>query len=103
MKNYMFAFHGGSMPDNDAAKANIMEKWAQWMEGLGKAIVDPGSILHVVKHVSPSGVSDTAIETPMAGYMIVTAADQSAAIEMARTCPILENDGNVEVAQLVQP
>lgn len=73
------------------------------MEGLGAAIVDPGSILQVVKHVSASGVSDAADMPPMTGYMIVAAADQSAVIKMAQTCPILDNDGNVEVARLIQP
>lgn len=103
MTNFMFAFHGGEMPKSEEAKAKIMKSWGDWMENLGTAIVDPGSIINISNIVSASGISDDVGPEPMTGYMIVTAADQSAAVKMAQGCPILQNQGNVRIAQLVQP
>lgn len=102
MSKFMFAFHGGSMPESDEEKAKIMAKWGAWMEGLGASMVDPGSIVGASSTVSPSGVSDGGGVDPLSGYMIIAAADKQAAIEVAQGCPILENEGTVEVAPLVE-
>lgn len=103
MTKFIYAFHGGSMPDSEEERTKIMAKWGVWMEGLGTAMADPGSILAGSNTISAAGVSDNGGPDPLSGYMVVAAADMSAAIEMAKGCPILENDGRVEVAQLVEP
>lgn len=103
MTKFMFAFHGGSMPESEEERTKIMAKWGAWMEGLGTSLADPGSILAGSHTVSAAGVSDNGGSDPLSGYMVVAAADKNEAIEMAKGCPILENDGRVEVAELVEP
>ncbi len=102
MTKFMFAFHGGKMPESPEEGQKIMAKWGAWMEGLGTSMVDPGSILGGSNTVSAEGVADNGGPDPLSGYMIVTVADQDAAVALAKTCPILENEGRVEVAPLVE-
>jgi len=102
MDKFIFAFHGGKMPESQEEGAKIMAKWGAWMEGLGASLADPGSIIGASSTVSPSGVSDDGGADPLSGYMIIVAADKQAAIDVAKGCPILENEGTVEVAPLVE-
>lgn len=101
MEKFMFAFHGGKMPENQEEGAKIMAKWGMWMEGLGAALADPGSILGGSSTISANGVADNGGPDPLSGYMVVVAPDKNAAIEIAKGCPILENEGRVEVAPLM--
>ena len=101
MERYIFAFHGGSMPESPEEGAAIMKKWEIWMESIGAGLADPGSILGASSTVSDSGVSDDGGPDPLSGYMVVLAKDKQAAIEIAKGCPILQNAGRVEVAQLM--
>lgn len=101
MAKFMFAFHGGKMPESKEAGEKIMAKWGTWMEGLGASIADPGSILGMSCTVSADGVADNGGPDPLSGYMVVVAADKDAANEIAKGCPILENEGRVEVAPLM--
>jgi len=102
MDKFIFAFHGGKMPESQEEGAKIMAKWGAWMESLGASLVDPGSIVGASSTVSPSGISDDGGADPLSGYMVIVAADKQAAIEVAKGCPILENEGTVEVAPLVE-
>ena len=54
------------------------------------------------KTVTPSGVADNGGSNPVSGHSVVEAADIDAAIEMAKGCPILHDDGSVEVAEVLQ-
>lgn len=102
MAKFIFAFHGGKMPESQEEGAKIMAKWGKWMEGLGASIADPGSIVGGSSTVSANGVADGGGPDPLTGYMVVVAADKVAAIETAKGCPILENEGRVEVAELME-
>lgn len=99
MSNFMLAFHGGKMPETPEEGAKIMAKWGVWMEGLGSALVNPGAILGMSKTLAASGVSDDGGANPLSGYMIIKADNIDAAIEMGKTCPIIENGGTIEIAE----
>jgi hypothetical protein len=102
MEKFMFAFHGGKMPESQEEGAKIMAKWGTWMEGLGASLADPGSILGGSSTVSADGVVDNGGPDPLSGYMVVVADDKGAAVKIAKGCPILENEGRIEVAELME-
>ena len=92
MPNYVFAYHGGEMPENpEKHKA----KCKVWVGGLGDAVVNPGIPMAMSKIVSSSGVSN---DGGLLGFSIVKADSMEAALEMAKGCPHLEI-GTVEVAE----
>ncbi|MFV2053921.1 YciI family protein [Aliiroseovarius sp. YM-037] len=102
MPNFVFAFHGGSMPDTPEESAKVMAEWGAWMEGMGSALVHPGAPVGKSSTVSQSGVADDGGPNPISGFIVVEASDQNAAVEMAKGCPGLKTEATVEVAEMMQ-
>ena len=102
MANYVFAYHGGKMPETPEEGAKEMEKWQAWYGQMGAGIVDGGAPVGMSKTVSSSGVSDDGGANPLSGYTVVKADSMDAACEMAKGCPIIGNGGSVEVAEAME-
>ena len=102
MPKFIFAYHGGKMPDTPEEGAKVMEAWQNWYGSMGSAVVDGGAPCGQSQTVMGDGsVKDDGGANPLSGYTLVEAADMAAATEMAKGCPILEH-GTVEVAPLVE-
>lgn len=102
MPNFILAYHhGGKMPENRDEGAKQMAKWKSWVDGLGDAMVNPGTPLGKSKTVSSTGVSDGGGSNPLAGFSIVKAGSMDAALAIAEGCPYLEY-GTIEVAQAME-
>ncbi len=99
MSNYIFAYHGGKKPESPEEGAKHMAKWQAWVDGLGDAVVNPGTPLGMSKTVSSSGVSDDGGSNPLNGFSIVKADSMDAALEMAKGCPYVDI-GTIEVAEV---
>lgn len=102
MTEYMFAFHGGAMPDTPEEGEKVMAAWGAWMEGLGANMVNPGNPVGMSKTVSASGVADDGGSNPLSGFTIVKADSVEEACKMAASCPIIDAGGSVEVAPIVE-
>ena len=100
MPNFMFVYHGGSMPESQEEIDATMARWGKWMEDNGPSLVDPGNPVGMSKTVSSSGVADNGGANPVSGYTIVSATDIDAACEMAKTNPMIADGGSVEVAEV---
>lgn len=101
MPKYVFAYHGGKMPDLPEEGKKIMDAWMAWYGKMGSAVVDGGAPVGKSMTVTAGGVQNNGGANPISGYTIVSASDMDAAIEMAKGCPILEA-GTVEVAPVVE-
>ena len=101
MPNFVFAYHGGKKPESPEEGAELKAKWSAWLEGLGDAVVNPGTPLGMSKTVSSGGVSDDGGSNPLSGFSIVNAGSMDAALEMAKACPFLEM-GTIEVAEAME-
>ncbi len=99
MSNYIFAYHGGKKPESPEEGAKHMAKWKAWVDGLGDAVVNPGTPLGKSKTVSSDGVSDDGGPNSLTGFSIVKADSMDAALEMAKGCPYVDI-GTIEVAEV---
>ena len=103
MPTYMFAYHGGKMPETEEEGARVMAQWRSWLDGLGDAVVDGGNPVGLSSTVHPDGsVTCDGGSNPLSGYSLISAADIEIATEVARDCPILEAEGTVEIAEVVE-
>ncbi len=102
MSNYIFAYHGGKMPESPEEGAKHMAKWKAWVGGLGDAVINPGTPLGKSKTVSSDGVSDDGGSNPLSGIFIVKADSMDAALEIAKEDPFLELGGTIEVAEAMK-
>lgn len=103
MPKFMFAYHGGGMPETPEEGEKEMAKWQAWLGGMGASCADMGNPVGMSKTVTAGGVEDNGGSNPLSGYSIVEAADVDAACEMAKGCPILDGGkGTVEVAPIME-
>jgi hypothetical protein len=109
MPNYLYLFRGGkaSWMSSPQEMQEHMKKWGAWMAELsGKGAFKGGEPLAEGGKVV-SGRAKKVTDGPYAeskdivgGYLLVSAASLEVATELARGCPIFENDGSVEVREL---
>lgn len=103
MPNYIIAYHGDlKKPTNPAEGNSQMAKWKAWVNGLGDAVVNPGSPMGMSKIVSSTGVADDNWPNKMSGFSIVKADSLDSALDMAKACPYLEIGGTLKVAELME-
>ena len=103
MPDFMFAYHGGKMPDTPEEGAKVMAAWEAWYADLGDAVVHPGNPVGMSKTVSSSGAADGGGSNPLSGFTIVRADTIDAACAMAANCPMVaDGSGTVEVAEIME-
>ncbi len=102
MPKFIFAYHGGGMPETQEEQAAEMQAWQTWYGQMGAAVVDGGAPAGMSKTVVTGGaVENNGGSNPLSGYTVVEAVDIDAACEMAKGCPVVKN-GSVEVAPLIE-
>ena len=97
MANYVFVYKGGSMPEGEEQKNEVMAAWGKWFETLGKSIVDGGNPFSTSKTIAADGGVSEGTASELSGYSIVTADSLDAAVAMAQGCPVLLGGATVEV------
>ena len=94
MAKFVFAYHGGGMPEDEADIPKVMAAC--------DALIDPGNPIGETKTVNTDGsVTVGGGANPLSGYSLFTAASLDEAVAAAKGCPILESGGSVEVAAAV--
>lgn len=102
MTNYLFAYHGGAMPETPEAGQQVMTAWMQWYVQLGAAVVDGGNPVGPVRTIASDGSqTDGGGANPVAGYTVISAASMDEAVMHAKSCPHLAAGGSVEVCETI--
>jgi len=103
MPEFIFAYHGGTIPETKEAGEKAMAAWGQWFGDMGAAVVNGGNPVGQSLTVTGSGVSDNGGANPISGYTIVRADTVEAACALAAGCPMVaDGTGSVEVAPLIE-
>ena len=89
MPKFIFAYHGGKMPDTPEEGEKVMAAWNEWYQDMGGKLADPGAPVGKSKTVSAGGVADDGGANPISGWTVVTADGVDAAVAIAKGCPIL--------------
>lgn len=103
MPEFLFAYHGGGMPETPEEGEKVMEAWNNWYGEMGDAVVNPGAPVGMSKTVAKGGVTDDGGANPMSGFTVVRADTIEAACDMAKGCPMVsDGSGSVEVAEVME-
>ena len=104
MPKFIFAYHGGGMPETPEEGERVMAAWNTWYGQMADNLVDGGAPVGISKTVTAGGaVADDGGANPLSGYTVVQAADMDAACEMAKGCPMVaDGSGSVEVAPITE-
>jgi len=102
MPKFLFVYHGGGMPATPEEGERMMAEWMAWFASMGPAVVDGGAPVGKSVTVSKSGVTMDGGANPASGSSVIEAADQMAAAELAKGCPMVKDGtGSVEVAEIL--
>jgi hypothetical protein len=108
MPNFLYLFRGGDMRTMSPQQLqDSMDKWRAWIGELsqkgqfkaGEPVAEGGRILSG-KKVSVTDGPFGETKDVVGGYLVVTASNLDSATELARGCPLLANNGTVEVREL---
>ncbi|UZD90591.1 hypothetical protein [Cognatishimia activa] len=103
MPKFIFAYHGGGMPETPEEGERVMAAWTAWYEQIGPSLADGGAPVGMSKTVTENGVDDNGGANPLSGFTLVNADNIESAIEMAKGCPIIgDRNGTVEVAECME-
>ena len=102
MPNFIFAYHGGTMPETQEEGARVMAAWNAWYEGMGAQLVNPGGPVGKSSTVTKKGVEAGGGSNPLSGFTVVSADNEVSATTIAQGCPILDDGGTVEVVEIVE-
>lgn len=93
MSNYVLTFRNPGV--NPTAEQE--DAWSTWFSKIGSHISDFGSrVGHAVMLGEPGEPSDQ-----LSGYIVITADDLDAALQIASGCPLLGYGGRVEVGETI--
>ena len=73
----------------------VMGQWNDWAARVGDGMVDFGTPLAGGVRVTPDGTSPS--DREVAGYSLIEAADQDAALDLAKDHPHLNMPGGCEI------
>jgi len=111
MSQFLFLYRGGGRNGNPSPEQvqQVMQKWMTWLKDLG----EKGHLKDQGQPLEPSGKlvrgkAKTVTDGPFAeskdligGYTLIEARDINEAAELSKGCPILEEDGAVEVRPIM--
>ena len=100
MANYVLAYRGGSIADNDEERQRVMAAWGAWFGALGAATVDAGNPFGEARSLGADGSVSGGGASGLSGYSILSASDIDGAVALAKGCPILAGGGSVEVYEV---
>ena len=102
MNQYIITYLGGDQPSSPEEVQKNFAKYQEWLSSLGEAALKPMVPFKNTHTVNPAGSAAEGSSVSMTGHTIIQAESIERAIEYAKSCPFLEINGSLEVAELVQ-
>lgn len=97
MTTYVLLYTGGTTPETKEEMAAVMEVWQGWIVEMGESIVGGDPFGHAMR-VNADGLhAGAGIETPIAGYSVITAESIEEAAEKCVNHPHISFGGQVLV------
>ena len=108
MKEYLFLLRGGKpvTDKTETERKTEMEAWGAYMGNLGQKGQFVGGLPLVSGGlvVTPQGLRSGPVNSTedgiVGGYLIIKAENQQKAAELAKACPHIANNGNIEVREI---
>jgi hypothetical protein len=110
MSEFVFLYRGGEAGRSPERMQEMLQKWMAWFKELGAKghVKNQGHPLERSGKLV-NGRRKTVTDGPFAetkdvvgGYSLIEARDLDEAVELSKGCPILENEGAVEVRPVMQ-
>ncbi len=98
MHKFLFIYYGWKIPQTPEEGKQKMKLWQDWFESLGEKLTSMGGTFSKPVIVDKNEVTEG--EHSKAGYSFIEAESLEKAIAAAKSCPIYEDGGKIEVIQI---
>ena len=102
MNQYIITYLGGDQPSSPEEGKKNFAKYQEWLGSLGNATIKPMVPFKNAHTINPDGTVVEGSSVSMTGHTILQAESIEQAIEYAKSCPFLDINGSLEVAEIVQ-
>ena len=102
MPKYIFVYLGGEYPTDPEEGQKHFDKYNQWLQSLGEAVVSPAIPFKDTHTIQPGGIVTPGDTTAMSGLSILSLNSMQEALEAAKSCPFLEINGTLEVSEMME-
>jgi hypothetical protein len=102
MPQFIFVYLGGELPDNPEEGQKHFQRYQQWLDSLGNAVISPAIPFRDTHVVQPDGTVSPGSMSAMSGLSIIRMDSLEEALAAARSCPFLEINGTLEVSEMIE-
>ena len=102
MNQYVITYLGGDQPSTPEEGQQHFAKYQEWLASLGDAVVKPMVPYKNIYTINSDRSEETGSSVAMTGHTLIQAESIEAAVSFAKTCPFLDINGTLEVAEIVQ-
>lgn len=102
MPQFIFVYLGGQAPAGPEEGQKHLQRYQQWLDSLGEAVVSPAIPFKDTHVVQADGTVMPGSTSTMSGLSIIRMDSMEEALAAARSCPYLEIDGTLEVSEMVE-
>jgi len=102
MPQYIFVYLGGEYPSNPEEGQKHFEKYQQWLQSLGDAVLSPAIPFKDTHTVQANGAASPGSMSAMSGMSILRMPSMEDALAAAQSCPFLEINGALEVSEMIE-
>lgn len=102
MKQYIISYLGGDQPSSPEEGKAHFAKYQQWLGSLGGAVIKPMVPYKNIHTVKSGGRVSEGSSSAMTGHTVIQAESIQQAIEFSKSCPFLNINGTLEVAEIVE-
>ena len=102
MNQFIITYLGGDQPSSPEEGQKHFAKYQEWLGSLGDAAVRPMVPFKNSHTINPDGSVVEGSSVAMSGHTIIQAESIEQAVEYAKSCPFLDTNGSLEVAELVE-
>ena len=102
MPQYIFIYLGGEYPSSPEEGQQHLEKYQQWLQSLGDAVVSPAVPFKDTHTVRADRTTEPGTISGMSGLSILRMGSMEEALAAAQKCPFLEINGVLEVSEMIE-
>jgi hypothetical protein len=102
MPQFIFVYLGGQLPADPEEGQKHFQRYQQWLDSLGDAIVSPAIPFKETHVVQSDGTVSPGSMSAMSGLSIIRMGSMAEALNAAQSCPFLEIDGTLEVSEMIE-
>jgi hypothetical protein len=98
VSDFLLLYQGGSMPETEEARKQVMDAWTSWFTTLGSAVKDPGNPFSgAAKSIASDGAVSDGGGGSASGYSVLSANSLDDAVALAKDCPVLQGGASITI------